>query len=76
MASSVQYTTRLIPTQKKLNKKCSKYETNQYDVIKFSHKQLCSGHMTFILVPLFPNCISIEKAQRILENTYRFPGLK
>ena len=73
MASSVQYIIRLITTYWKLKKKCSKYETNQYDVINFSHKQLFSGHMISITVSLFPMCISIEMGH---SNTYRLLGLK
>ena len=46
--------------------KCSRYETIQYDVINFSHKQLSSGHMISIPVSLFPLCMSIEMAQRVL----------
>ena len=66
MASSVQYITRLITTSWKLNKKCSRYETIPYDVIKFSHKQLFSGQMNSITVCLFAICISIEIPQKIL----------
>ena len=35
--------------------------------MKFSHKQLCSGHMNSISVFLFPICISIETAQRVVK---------
>ena len=67
MVSSTQHTTNLITTYWKLNKKCSRYETIHYDVIIFSHKQLSSKFMNSIPVSLFPTCISIEMAQRVLE---------
>ena len=76
MASSVQCTTRLITTQKKLNKKCSNYETNQCDVMKLSHKQLCSGHMNFYLVILISNLHIHRNGTKGLRKTYRLLGLK
>ena len=54
MASSVQYITKLMTTNMKLNKKCRRYETIQYCVLNFNHKQLSSKHMNFIPAFLFP----------------------
>ena len=72
MVSSVQYTTGLISTLWKLNKKCNRHETIAYDVIKLSNKQLSSKHMSSFPVSLFPICISIELAQEVLE-THNVP---
>ena len=66
MASSVQYSLRLITTYWKVNKKRSRYETIHYEVMIFSHKQLFSEHMNSIPVSLVPICISIEMAQNSL----------
>ena len=64
MALSVQYATKQIPPNRKLNEKSSNKETDHYDVMCFSHKQLSSKHMNSIPVSLFPIYIFIEMAKK------------